>query len=189
MDSLIFPQSHQTVDCTADQLSKDVSSLIKQLNNPNSLVRSEAHDILSCIGAPVVPELLNALKSANTQVRWQIIKVFDSIQDPSTIPILMEQLKDDSAEIRWAASNALINLRREAIPALLNALTYDFDSLWMRQSAHHILRVLRENGKLTPAEDKVYQALEDIVPSVSVPWAAQKALEALRKENDNLLQQ
>src|SRR5512135_770973 len=180
MDSRVFSQTSQITNCTDDLASMDIQSLIKRLSSPDSLVRMKVHDILSCIGAPAVPELLKTLATADTQLGWQIIKIFDTIQDPSTIPILIKEIMHENAEIRWAASNALINLRRETIPPLLDALTHNFDSLWLRQSAHHILHVLRDNGKLTPAEEKVYLALEDISPTSSVPWAAQKALEALR---------
>jgi len=181
MDSRVYSHTTDIANCADDLAHKDIPSLISQLTNPDSLIRNEAHDALSCIGAPAVPELLKALPNADNKLRWQIIKIFDTIQDPTTIPILMKQLMDNNAEIRWAASNALLNLRRVAIPPLLEALTRDFDSVWLRQSAHHILRVLRDNGKLTPEEEQVYKALGDIQSTISVPWAAIKALEALKK--------
>ncbi len=182
MDSKIFSHTTKFDDCTDNLPRKDIPSLIKELINPDSLIRNEARDALSCIGAPAVPDLLKALPAANMQMRWQIIKIFGTVQDPSTIPMLIKQLMDDNAEIRWAASNALINLRRLSIPPLLEALTRDFASVWLRQSAHHILRVLRDNGKLTPAEEKVYLALGDIQPTISVPWAANKALNELKQQ-------
>jgi len=181
MDSRVFSHAPKISDCTENLPHRDIPSLIKQLSNPDSLKRNEAHDILSCIGASAVPELLKALSTKDNKLRWRIIKIFDTIQDPSTIPILMTQLMDDNAEIRWAASNALLNLRRAAISPLLEALTRDFDSIWLRQSAQHILRVLRDNGKLTPEEEQVYKALGDVQPAISVPWAAIKAINALKK--------
>jgi HEAT repeat protein len=187
MGSTISSEFNQITDCTDDFPYKDIASLIKQLGNSNSLIRLEAREILSCLGAAALPELLQLMPNANTQLRWQIIKIFDAIQDPATIPLLLQELKDDNAELRWAASNALINMRRDAILPLLEALTHDFDSLWLRQSAHHILHVLRDNGKLTPSEEKVYKALEDIEPAISVPWAAEKAILELRKNKNNPL--
>lgn len=188
MDSTVFSQAYPISDCMDDLPYKDIPSLINELKNPDKVMRMEAHDVLSCIGAAAVPELAKTMANADSKLRWQIIKVFNSIQDASTIPFLLEELKDDNTEIRWAASNALINLRRQVIPPLLEALICEFDSLWLQQSAHHILRVLRDNGKLTPTEEKVYQALEDIEPTVSVPWAAAKALEALNSQTKHPLQ-
>ena len=186
MDSTVFSQSNRLTDCTDDLDRKDIPSLIKELSNTDSLIRNVARDVLSCLGARAVPELLKALPTADTQLRWQIIKIFDRIQDKSTIPIMIKELMDDNSEIRWAAANALLNLRRDGLPALMEALTHDFDSIWLRQSAHHILRILRDNGKLTPTEEQVYQALGDIEPAISVPWAAIKALNEINK-NKNLL--
>jgi len=104
----------------------------------------------------------------------------DVIQDPAAVHVLVEQLKDDNAGIRWAAADALIALRRDAIHPLLEALMRDFDSLWLRQSAHHILHVMEDAGKLNEAEEKVFEALEELESAVVVPWAAEKALESLR---------
>lgn len=70
----------------------------------------------------------------------------DGIQDPAAVHVLVEQLKDDNAGIRWAAADALIALRRDAIHPLLGALLRDFDLLWLRQSAHHILHVMIDAG-------------------------------------------
>jgi HEAT repeat protein len=187
MDSKIFSHASHISDCTDDLPNQDIRAMIKGLSSPDNSVRMEMRNVLTCIGAPAVPELLKAMEKADTNMRWQIIKVFESIRDPQTIPILMDQLDDDDAEVRWAASNALINLRRQVLPALFDALIHRIDSIWLRQSAHHILHVLKDNGRLSPLEEKVYDALEEIEPSVAVPWAAEKALMALNSQKNNLL--
>ena len=144
---------------------------------------AQARQVFCCIGAPVVPDLINTVSNANPQLRWEVIKVLECLQDPTAIPILVEQLKDDHAGVRWAASNALIGLQRAALPVILNALVSDFDSIGLRQSAHHILHVLKDDGKLRHAEVKVYEALQGVEPTAAVPWAAEKALEKLKKKS------
>jgi hypothetical protein len=100
----------------------------------------------------------------------------------------VKQLKDDNPGIRWAASNALIGMQHEALPAIFTALVRDFDCIGLRQSAHHILHVFKDDGKLSEPEVKVYEALQDVEPSVAVPWAAERALESIRdKKKDNPL--
>jgi HEAT repeat protein len=180
MNSPMITQINRIADCTDDLPYNDIPSLIKHFSNPDGFIRMQAREILTCIGKPAVPELIKALVNANTQVRREIIKVLESIREPSTIPVLVEQLKNDNAGIRWAASNALIGFKREAIPALLEALMHDFDSIGLRLSAHHILHVFKDDGHLREAEEKVFEALEGIAPAASVPWAASKALESLR---------
>jgi HEAT repeat protein len=180
MNNPVISQINKINDCTDDLPYKDIDSLIQQLSDPDGFVRLQAREVLTCIGAPAVAQLIHTLSNANSQLRWQVIKVLDGIQDPAAVNVLVEQLKDDNAGIRWAASDALIALRRDAIPPLLEALMHDADSLWLRQSAHHILHVMKDAGKLNEAEGKVFEALEDVEPAVAVPWAAEKALESLR---------
>jgi HEAT repeat protein len=185
MNSSVISQINRTVDCMDDLPYKDTQSLIKELSNTDGFTRMQAREALTCIGKPALLELTKTLSSANLQMRWEIIKVLEGISDPTTIPILVEQLKYEHAGVRWAASNALIGMGRDPIPALLEALMHDFDSLWLRQSAHHILHVLKDDGILYDAEEKVFEALEGVEPSASVPWAAERALEALRHKKDS----
>jgi len=180
MNSPIISQYNKITDCTDDLPYKDIPSLIKQLSDTDGFVRMQAREVLTCIGAPAVTELIHTLSTANSQLRWQVIKILDGIQDPAAARVLVEQLKDDNAGVRWAASDALIALRRDAIPPLLETLIRDFDSLWLRQAAHHILHVFKDAGILIEAEEKVFEALEDVEPAMAVPWAAEKALESLR---------
>lgn len=177
----VISQINKVTDCSDDLPYNDIPSLIIQLSNTDGFIRMQAREVLTCIGGPAIPELVKTLPNASSQVRWQIIKVLESIQDPSTAPIMVEHLKDENVGVRWAASDALIAMRRAALPALLQGLMHDFDSLWLRQGAHHILHVMKDAGRLNEAEEKVFDALEDVEPASAVPWAAEKALEALRR--------
>ncbi len=180
MDSQVMGQTYKTGDCVDDLPYANIPALIRKLGDVDGFIRMHAREILICIGEQVVPELIDRLSDDNSQLRWQAIKVLESIQDANAAPALVERLKDENAGVRWAASDALIALRRKSIQALLEALMCDFDSLWLRQGAHHILHVLKDAGKLNQAEEKVFEALEDVAPTSVVPWAAEKALEALR---------
>jgi len=176
----VISQINKITDCTDDLLDRDIPPLIKQLSDSDGFVRMQALEVLICIAAPAVTDLIHTRSNANSQLRWQVITVLDGIHNPAAVHVLVEQLKDDNAGIRWAAADALIALRRDAIHPLLEALMRDFDSLWLRQSAHHILHVMEDAGKLNEAEEKVFEALEELESAVVVPWAAEKALESLR---------
>jgi HEAT repeat protein len=185
MNNPMISQINRATNCLEDIPDSDTQSLINQLRNPDGFTRMEAREALACIGKPALIELIKTLSEAPKQLRWEIIKVLEAINDPTTIPILVGQLKDDHAGVRWAASNALIGMGRASIPALLEALRHDYDSIWFRQSAHHILHVMKDDGRLYAAEEKVFEALEGVEPSSAVPWAAERALEALRHKKDN----
>jgi HEAT repeat protein len=180
MDSQVISQINKTTDCSGDIPYIDIPSLIRKLSDVDGFIRMHAREILICLGEPTVPALMDTLEDDNPQLRWQAIKVLESIQDVQAAPALVERLKDENAGVRWAASDALVRLRRAAIPALLEALMRDSDSLWLRQGAHHILHVLKDAGRLNQAEEKVFKALEEIEPAIAVPWAASKALEDQR---------
>jgi hypothetical protein len=176
----IISQSNNIKDCLDDFPYNNVDELIHQLKYANNNVRIQVRSILSCIGKPAIPDLVIALENADPQQRWNIIKILDSIRDPAAVPALVKQLEVENADVRWAACNALIGLRREALPALLEILSHDYDSLPLRQSIHHIFHVFKDRGLLNKAEIKVYNALDDIEPTVIVPWVAKSALEYLR---------
>jgi HEAT repeat protein len=176
----IISQSNNIKDCLDDLPYDNIPALIYQLMYANNNIRLQVRAVLSCIGKPAIPDLVNALDDADAQQRWHIIKTLDSIRDPAAVPALVRQLDVDNADVRWAASNALIGLRRDAIPPLLEALTHDYDSMPLRQSIHHIFHVFKDRGLLSEAEIKVYDALDDIEPTVIVPWVAKSALEHLK---------
>lgn len=179
MDTEVISSVNKAADCRDDLPYTDIPSLIRKLGDVDGFIRMHAREILICIGEPAVPALIDTLSDDNTQLRWQAIKVLENIQDVRAAPALVARLKDENAGVRWVASDALIAIRRAALPALLEALMHDFDSLWLRQGAHHILHVLKDAGRLNQVEEKVFEALEDIEPTIAVPWAAEKALESL----------
>ncbi len=190
----IISQSNNINDCIDDFPYNNIQELIHQIKYANNNVRIQVRAILSCIGRPAIPELVNALENAEPLLRWNIIKILETIRDPSAVPALVGQLKIENADVRWAAANALIGMRREAIPALLETLTHDYASLPLRQSIHHVFHVFKDRGLLNEAELKVYNALDNIEPTVIVPWVAKNALEYLKTHKnqaaiheDNLL--
>ena len=180
----IISQSNDFKDCIDDLPYDSIPALIDQLKSTKNNTRIVVRAVLSCIGRPAIPALIKALDDASTQLRWQIIKILETIRDPAAIPALANQLKDENADIRWAASNALIGLRRETMPQLLEMLVHHSDSSALRQSVHHILHVFKDRNILNDAEIKVYNALEDIEPTLTVPWMAERALEYLERHKN-----
>jgi HEAT repeat protein len=179
---MIFSQINKRSDCD-DTKTDYITVLINQLRAVNGTNRMQAREELICLGNAAVPALLSALSSDDPQQRWQVIKVLEDIYDTRAIPALVECLKDESASVRWTASNALLKYKRAAVRPLLESLTRDSDSVWLRRSAQHILHVMKDRGELSPEEEKVFEALQDVVPTASVPWAAEKALESLLYKN------
>jgi HEAT repeat protein len=173
-------QSNNNSDINGEGGNIDISLLIPKLRSENDLIRMQARETLIYIGKSTVAELVKALSNDDPQLRWEIVKVLKDIKDDQAIPALVKSLKDENASVRWTAADALVKFRRTAIPPILEALIRESSSIWLRQGAHHILHVMKDRGELVQAEEKVFEALEDVEPMITVPWAAEKALESLQ---------
>lgn len=176
----------KSVDATSEPSlshnpSKDraaIDSLIANLRSHDGLVRQRARESLVAMGSEAVASLLQLLPDPSDHVRWEAAKALSEIGDPRAASALVAALEDESFGVRWLAAEGLIGLKRDALAPLLEALEEDADSIWLRQGAHHVLRMLAEHGlhdQLAP----VLAGLESIEPEIDVPLAAQKALETL----------
>jgi len=167
---------------TPDDQAQEIRKLIEKLKSEDGLERQSARYALEGIGDPAVPYLAELLKDNNTHARWEAVKALDAIRPPSIAPILVETLEDEDPGVRWLASEGLIALESLSIKPLLEALTSDLDSVWLREGAHHVFHELDKKHLLEPPVHKVFKALESAEPAVTVPWAAEKALEELKRK-------
>ena len=163
----------------SEQEINEIQSLISTLGNPDEQKRSGARLYLIDIGKKATPYLIQSLSQGDCMIRWETAKILSVTRDRSAVPALVTALQDEDHDVRWAAMDALINIDQEAMEPLLKALIKDFDSVFLRNAAHHILHVLRNKGHLDAHLFQVLQALEEMEPEVTVPWAAQDAWQAL----------
>ncbi len=160
--------------------SGDISQLIKELDNQDGLQRQQARLALVDIGETAVPALIDALSASHENIRWEAAEALCDIHAPQAAPALVTALEDESIDVRWAAARGLIGLGRSALPSLLQALVYHFDSPWLREGAYHILHTLQANGMLHPPEAELFSYLGGFMPAIErIPWAAEAALAAL----------
>ncbi len=89
---------------------------------------------------------------------------------------LVKKIQDCDLSVRWAAMNLLINAGRKGLRPLLEALTQDFNSFCLRQSARHILQSLNQRGDLTGSEVEVLRLLEKRTPPALIARTANDAL-------------
>ena len=159
---------------------QDLERLIERLHDRNDKECRQARNLLVEIGRRAVPALVNALQnSSNENIRWEVVEALAQMADPIAAPALVQALMDDSQDVRGAAARALIILDRAAINPLLEALTKQFNSVWLRNGAHHVLHVLKQRARLNREELRVFEALEDIAPEIEVPWAAAYVLNVI----------
>jgi len=156
-----------------------IRSLVAELANQDGISPTKARESLVAIGKPAVPYLVEALGADDDWMRWEVAKTLSQIADPSSAAVMADSLEDRTFGVRWLAAMALINMGREGLPALLQALIERADSPWLRDGAHHVLHDLCQ-GRLRKVLRPVLQSMEGPDPSVEVPVAARGALQALK---------
>jgi HEAT repeat protein len=160
--------------------STSLGSLLAALGSYDGVMRQYARQALVAIGGPSVAPLIEALADPNDDVRWEAAKALGQISDPAAAPALVNAMEDENSGIRWLGAEGLIALGREGLVPLLRALEQHSDSEWLREGAHHVLHDLAR-GNLENVLTPVLAALEDIEPTIEVPWAARAALDALEE--------
>jgi len=157
-----------------------IKNYLVDLEDDDTQVRNQARRQLAGIGSEAVPDLIHQLKTDKERCRWEAANILGDIRDPSAADALVEALLDDSISVHWVATEALIKYGRDAILPVLEGLTRHFDSMRFRQGAYHILHVFERFHQLDDNVQEVLEALRDIEPSVSAPWAAERAIEKIR---------
>jgi len=159
---------------------EEIKNHLAELEADDIEARNMARRQLASIGPEAVPELIKQLKTDRQRCRWEAAKILGKIPDKAAADALVEALMDDSINVHWAATESLIKYEEDAILPLLAGLTRHFDSMRFRQGAYHILHVLERSHQLDPKVQEVLDALRDVEPAASVPWAAERAIEHLK---------
>lgn len=168
-----------------DELSSEIQSLIELLHNKDGAVRKLAREKLVQIGKPAVPSLLQLLYHQSELVRWEACKTLEKIRDPNAADALAEMLLDDDMDVRWVAADALIELEHHSIKPLLEIVEEHFDSVLLREAAHHVLHSLKEAKVLDEETEKVLHALTVHDVASRAAFAATRALDQLRMRKKN----
>ena len=159
----------------------NIQFLIGQLEAHDKQTRQQARFELIGIGKNAIPLLVKTVSSNNPNLRWQAAKTLSQITIPAVIPVLIDLLRENEYfGVRWMAADGLIKAGETGLAPLLRSLTEHFDSVWLREGAHHVLRSLHDRGVESEEIEKTLRALEGIEPAIEVPWAAAEALKHIQ---------
>ncbi len=159
--------------------SSNIENLIRELESSNPGRRISARNKLVGLGKAAVPHLIRLLSDPYEQLRWEACKALASIRDPRSATHLVPALGDMSLAVRWVAAEGLVALGEEAEIPLLQYLMHHFNSLFIREGAHHVLHELDRVKGLTPEEHDLMETLRPMAPAASVGVMARKALLSL----------
>ena len=172
-----------TIKCSGVDIDKKaarIPSLVTNLANADSTVRTKARKALVAIGKSAVPSLIQLLSNRKQHVRWEAAKALCSIADPIAASALVKALNDRDGDVRWLAASGLAALGRDSLQPLLAALLEHSPRSSFCEGAHHVCRTLVKKKRLSPILRPVLAALEEPEPEVAAPPAAYAALSKLR---------
>ena len=174
---------------TIPDTKQKIPELIAELGVRDSFKRQHARLLLAQLEPESIPALLSALESPRAEIRREAVNVLGDIRAIETAPALIDTLMDEETSVRWAAMEGLIHMGRDVLHPILEKFVKHFDSLWLREGVHHILRVFRERHELNEQEIALFEKLdEQYIPGFEPTWngqeawAAERALEVLDQE-------
>jgi hypothetical protein len=139
-----------------------IANLVAAFSSETGFERARARRSLSRIGPAAVPRLIDCLSSEEGIVRWEAAKTLKEIGDPGAADALVTALADPAQGVRWLAAEALINLQKDAFEPVLRGMVRHLDSIWFRESAHHVLSAWSHAHMLTPEINDVLSAFRDL---------------------------
>ncbi|MGE3073392.1 MAG: HEAT repeat domain-containing protein [Dehalococcoidia bacterium] len=156
----------------------DIEQYLRNLGSADGTTRHAARVALVTAGASTVPGLIEALRSQNSEARWEAAKALGELRDPSAAPALVDALTDDRPGVRWLAAEALSQMGRSSLDALLHGLVQHSESAWFREGAHHVLQVLAK-GDLREVLAPLLRALDSVEPNIGVLVPAHNLLKII----------
>jgi HEAT repeat protein len=161
--------------------AREIERLVAALGDHDYLAHPVIRQKLTALGRPAVGPLIAALSNPNDHLRWEAAKTLSLLGDPEAAPTLVQALDDERFGVRWLAAQGLVYMGRAGLPAILQALEHHADSRWLRESVHHVLRLLSEDG-LQSLVAPVLSALDDMEPALQAPIVARRVLDQLLEE-------
>ena len=128
-----------------DKLQAAIESLVSVLSSNDETLRQSVRWSLVNIGEDCIPALSDLLSHGNRHARWEAAKTLGEIGTPAAASALVNGLDDEVFDIRWLAANGLIALGISGLAPMLLALIDNPESPHLRESAHHVVRVLSES--------------------------------------------
>jgi hypothetical protein len=125
-----------------------------------------AASVLTGFGSEVIPILTNAAAHSDARVRWGAIAPLARLNDQSTVPLLLQCLKDPDYNVRGFATVNLGYVAKDpdvAIPALLGSL--QDTNFFVRSAAAYRLELWTKYPQAKAAIPLLIRALHDTAQS------------------------
>ena len=154
-------------------------ALVAALNTRDEALASQVRQALLQIGSKAVPALLEAVHSPDPWVRWHVLRALGDLRDARCIPALVEALADSDQAVAWMAARDLALMGSPVVKPVLELLIRVPCTPWLAQTAGYVLRQQRNPPQLAAILQPVVQSMYDVDYRITVPMAAERALEQL----------
>lgn len=158
----------------------ELQTLVADLTCTDVIKCQNARRRLVAMGEDAVEALERALLDKNHWVHWEAAKALAEIRSPTATQALVDALEHVEFDQRWIAAEGLISIGRPALVPLLERLIDRPRSLWLQQSAHHVMSDIKPD-ELHEILEPVISAIEGPEPAIEVPLTARKAIEILKQ--------
>ena len=110
-------------DAYSNSLDQIILNLINSLNNPYSIMRNYAVEVLVRIGAPAFDAVVKASNSTDETVRRKTCDILGKMDNPQGVSNLIRLLNDPDRYVRRRAAKALIHVNdTSCVVPLMNSL-------------------------------------------------------------------
>ena len=159
-----------------------IRNYINEIISQSGLRRQSARLALVEIGETAVGILALLMMHPQWKVRWEAVKALSQMKNAITAPLLINALEDEYESIRWIAAEGLINLGKEGLMALLEALISYKLSVMLRQGAHHVIKEFSKRYTLSGI-DELMASLEGTNNYFELPVNAKNVLNSILNDN------
>lgn len=164
------------------QEKTEIKALINQFWNKSGIVRNKARKSLKEFGHTAVDYLSELLVNKKKIIRWEALKTLVEINDPHSGVLFIYALNDEESDVRWVAAEGLISLGKQGAITTLEGLISNFDSVYFRNGAHHILREFSKKDP-SPELKKLLFSLKKADTGYFSPAIILKLIRELRIDN------
>ncbi len=124
--------------------------------------------------------LISELRDPWQHVRWEAPKALTDVVAPTASAGLLHAIDDEDGDVRPAAGEELIALKKVSVAAVLQAVIRGAGSTAYCTSAHHILRALKQEN--ADAISPVLGALDEPAPAVADPVGPLTELQKIKTD-------
>ncbi len=157
---------------------EQINELIREFYSDNGIVRSKARSELLAIGKPIIDFMIGLQYAPIHQVRWEAIKTLSQLAVPEAIPILINALENEDLDVRWLAAQGLVQIGKDSLIAVLEALEGNQSSKYLREGVHHVLREL-QHKHIFNDEYRIINMLEHYGSQTKLALAAKEIISEL----------